>query len=67
MLVLHRGVGESIEIGPDIVVKVLEIKKGEVKLGIEAPRSIAVHRGEIAERIRRRRSTEINDEGVAGQ
>jgi carbon storage regulator len=39
-------------IGPDIVVRVVEVKGGQVKLGIEAPRDTAVHREEIFQRIR---------------
>jgi carbon storage regulator len=51
MLVLTRKSDEKITIGDDIVVSVLEIKGAQVKLGIEAPRGIAVHRSEIYERI----------------
>lgn len=51
MLILTRKSGEEINIGDDVVVSVLEIKGSQVKLGIEAPRGIAVHRGEIYSRI----------------
>lgn len=51
MLVLTRKSGEKITIGDDIIVKVLEIKGSQVKVGIEAPKGIAVHRSEIYERI----------------
>lgn len=51
MLVLTRKSDEKITIGDDIVVSVLEIKGSQVKLGIEAPKGIAVHRSEIYERI----------------
>ena len=51
MLVLTRKSGEKITIGDDIIVKVLEIKGSQVKVGIEAPKGIAVHRSEIHERI----------------
>ncbi|GAB6935093.1 hypothetical protein JCM14720_10140 [Calditerricola yamamurae] len=47
MLVLTRKVGESIVIGQDIEVTVLEVRGEQVKLGIRAPRSIAVHRKEV--------------------
>jgi carbon storage regulator len=51
MLVLTRKLGESIRIGDDIVVKVVELDSRHVKLGIEAPRSVSVNRQEIYERI----------------
>lgn len=47
MLVLTRKVGESIVIGQDIEVTVLEVRGEQVKLGIRAPRSVAVHRKEV--------------------
>ena len=47
MLVLTRKENESIMIGADIEVKVLDLKESQVKLGIVAPRSIAVHRREV--------------------
>lgn len=66
MLVLCRHIGEKIMIGHHIVVTVTEIAGDKVRLGIEAPRSIAVNRQEVAQRIatgrderldRRRRTT----------
>lgn len=48
MLVLSRRQGERIQIGKDVVVVVLEAKRGRIRLGIEAPRQIAVQRQEIA-------------------
>lgn len=47
MLVLTRKIGELIVIGDDIKIKVVEIKGRQVRLGIEAPRSIEVNREEI--------------------
>ena len=47
MLVLSRKCQSEIRIGPDITVKVLEIRKGQIKLGIEAPSGLAVLRGEL--------------------
>ncbi|MGH7182452.1 MAG: carbon storage regulator, partial [Nitrospiraceae bacterium] len=44
MLVLTRKRGEGVAIGPDIRIVVLGIKNGQVRLGIEAPRTIEVHR-----------------------
>jgi carbon storage regulator len=53
MLVLTRKLGESIRIGDDIIVKIVDLDGRHVKLGIEAPKSIAVNREEIYERIQR--------------
>ncbi len=53
MLILTRKLGERITIGDDIAITLLEIKGTQVKLGVEAPRSIAIHRQEIYERIRK--------------
>lgn len=52
MLILTRKVGEVIMIGEDIVVKVLGVRSSQVKIGIEAPRELPVHRHEIFERIK---------------
>lgn len=52
MLILTRRVGETLTIGDDVKVCVLAISGTQVKIGIEAPRSIEVHRLEIFERIR---------------
>jgi len=53
MLILTRKLGERITIGNDITITLLEIKGSQVKLGIEAPQSISIHRQEIYERIRK--------------
>lgn len=47
MLVLTRRANESIMIGPDIVVTVLDVKGDQVRIGIRAPKSVAVHREEV--------------------
>ncbi|WP_159016602.1 carbon storage regulator CsrA [Cognatiluteimonas profundi] len=52
MLLLTRKDGESITIGDDITVTIVRSSNGQVRLGIEAPRHVAVHRQEIAARIR---------------
>ncbi|MDD4588621.1 MAG: carbon storage regulator CsrA [Heliobacteriaceae bacterium] len=53
MLVLTRRAGESIIVGDTIKVVILEVRGEQVRVGIEAPRHIGVHRGEIYEAIRR--------------
>lgn len=51
MLVLSRRVGERLMIGDDIVVTVIEVRGDGVRLGIDAPRSVAVHRAEVLEAV----------------
>ncbi len=51
MLVLTRKVGETIRIGKDITITVVECDGNHIKLGIDAPRSVAVHREEIYRKI----------------
>ena len=58
MLVLTRQIGEAVLIGHDITIRVLEVKGVHVRLGIEAPQQIAVHRQEIYEQIQRDKSNE---------
>ncbi len=51
MLILTRRIGESITIGDDIRIKLLGISGRQVKIGVEAPRGVVVHREEVYERI----------------
>jgi carbon storage regulator len=53
MLVLARKRDESIIIGDDIVIKIIDIREDTVRLGIEAPKEISVHREEVYEAIKR--------------
>lgn len=52
MLILTRRMGETIMVGDDVTVTVLGVKGGQVRIGIDAPGDIAVHREEIYERIK---------------
>jgi carbon storage regulator len=52
MLILTRRISELVEIGAHIPVTVLEVKGSQVRSGIEASKNVAVHREEVAERIR---------------
>ena len=52
MLILTRRVGESVVIGEDVTVTVLGVKGNQVRIGINAPKTVAVHREEIFERIK---------------
>lgn len=53
MLILTRRVGETVMIGNDVTVTVLGVKGNQVRIGVNAPKEIAVHREEIFERIKR--------------
>ena len=53
MLILTRRVGETVMIGADVTVTVLGVKGNQVRVGINAPKNVAVHREEIFERIKR--------------
>ena len=53
MLILTRRVGETVMIGHDVTVTVLGVKGNQVRLGVNAPKDVAVHREEIYERIKR--------------
>ena len=53
MLILSRKINESIIIGDDVEILVSEIKGDQVKIGINAPKSVRVHRGEIYEDIQK--------------
>lgn len=51
MLILTRKVGETLKIGDDISVTVLGVKGNQVRIGVDAPRDVGVHRKEIYDRI----------------
>ena len=59
MLVLTRRPEEVIEIGHNIKITVLEIRGESVRIGIDAPREVPVHRGEVADAIRQETTTHL--------
>lgn len=52
MLVLTRKINEEIKIGSDIVIKIISTSDNQVKIGIDAPKSIQILRGEVYEKIK---------------
>ena len=59
MLILTRRVGETVMIGDDVTITVLGVKGNQVRVGINAPKSVAVHREEIYERIKREQQAQM--------
>jgi carbon storage regulator CsrA len=69
MLILTRNVGQTIMIGPDVTVTVLGVKGNQVRLGVNAPKSVPVHREEVAKRIELERADDEErkrQQGVQG-
>ena len=60
MLILNRRMGESIHLGDSVIVTVLGVARGQVKIGIEAPRELSVHRDEIYRRIQDEKSRDLS-------
>ena len=62
MLILTRRVGETLKIGDDVNVTVLGVKGNQVRIGVDAPKDVAVHREEIYDRIQREQSENSESE-----
>jgi carbon storage regulator len=65
MLILTRRAGETLMIGDDIVITVLGVKGNQVRIGVDAPRNVAVHREEIYQRIQQDQQHGIPKASVA--
>jgi carbon storage regulator len=63
MLILTRRVGETLMIGDEVTVTVLGVKGNQVRIGVDAPKDVAVHREEIYQRIQREKNGEVEPSG----
>jgi carbon storage regulator len=64
MLILTRRVGEAVMIGDEVTVTVLGVKGNQVRVGVNAPKTVSVHREEIYERIQREEKGEDAPAGI---
>ena len=62
MLILTRRVGETLNIGDDISVTVLGVRGNQVRLGVDAPKNVAVHREEIYQKIQDEKDAGSNEQ-----
>jgi len=65
MLILTRRVGESVMIGDDVTITVLRVKGNQVRIGVNAPRTVSVQREEIVVRIKDEKSSDRGGEAAS--
>jgi len=67
MLVLTRRIGESLVIGDDVVIRVLDVKGDVVRVGVDAPRHVQIHRQEVYEAVKaaNQAAAAASEEGLA--
>ncbi len=61
MLILTRRVGETLMVGDDVTVTVLGVKGNQVRIGVNAPKEVAVHREESAQRLQHEKSSDTGE------
>lgn len=64
MLILTRRIGESICIGDDVTVRILGINGNQIRIGVDAPKSVEVHRDEIYDKIQEEKGRSPRDIGM---
>lgn len=67
MLILTRRVGETLMVGDDVVITVLGVKGNQVRIGINAPKEISIHREEVYNRINQSQDAAQNSDDKGGE
>ena len=67
MLILTRRIGETLMVGDDVTITVLGVKGNQVRIGVNAPKDVAVHREEIYQRIQKEKDGDDDSGGSEGE